>query len=190
MAVRRQDMDVTVILLNGVGSAGKSSIARALQGIAREPFLHVQMDAFFDMLPIHLIDHPDGVRFIPTESDGPPEIAIRSGPAAAKLFAAIPASAAALAAAGNNLIVDDVILRDGMAEYERQLGRFRFLKVGVHAPLEVLEVREAARGDRRVGLARWQFSRVHSGKTYDLEIDTGSISPAEAAEIIRSAFDL
>ena len=28
-----------VVLLNGVGSAGKSSIARALQELAREPFL-------------------------------------------------------------------------------------------------------------------------------------------------------
>ncbi|MDE1996547.1 MAG: chloramphenicol phosphotransferase, partial [Rhizobiaceae bacterium] len=33
-----------ILLLNGVGSAGKSSIARALQAIAAEPFLHVQMD--------------------------------------------------------------------------------------------------------------------------------------------------
>ncbi|MGN6146630.1 MAG: phosphotransferase-like protein, partial [Mesorhizobium sp.] len=34
----------TILLLNGVGSAGKGSIARALQAITREPFLHVQMD--------------------------------------------------------------------------------------------------------------------------------------------------
>ena len=40
-----------VVLLNGAGSAGKSSIARALQAIAGRPLLHVQMDAFFDMLP-------------------------------------------------------------------------------------------------------------------------------------------
>ncbi|MGH6929884.1 MAG: phosphotransferase-like protein, partial [Dongiaceae bacterium] len=32
-----------IVLLNGAGSVGKSSIARALQTIATEPFLHVQM---------------------------------------------------------------------------------------------------------------------------------------------------
>jgi len=40
-----------VIILNGVGSVGKSSTARALQAITAEPFLHVAMDAFLDMLP-------------------------------------------------------------------------------------------------------------------------------------------
>ncbi|WPZ32520.1 chloramphenicol phosphotransferase [Thalassobaculum sp. OXR-137] len=190
MTIQRQDMTATVILLNGVGSAGKSSLSRAFQAIAREPFLHVQMDAFFDMLPSGLIGHPDGVQFIPLESDGPPEVAVRSGPVAAKLFDAIPVAVAALAAAGNNVIVDDVILRDGMAEYRRALAPFRFLTVGVHAPLEVLEAREAARGDRRLGLARWQYPRVHAGRSYDLEIYTGSLSPEAAAATIRDAFDL
>jgi chloramphenicol 3-O phosphotransferase len=48
-----------VILLNGVGSAGKSSIARALQDITREPFLHVEMDAFLDMLPASSLETPE-----------------------------------------------------------------------------------------------------------------------------------
>lgn len=39
-----------IVLLNGVGSAGKTSVAKALRTIADEPFLHVQMDAFMDML--------------------------------------------------------------------------------------------------------------------------------------------
>lgn len=183
-------MDPTVILLNGVGSVGKSSIARALQTLTRAPYLHVPMDSFFDMLPGRLIDTPDGVEFVRVGGDGPPEIAIRSGPAAAKLFSAIPASVAALAAAGNNLIVDDVILGDRLAAYDRHFATFRFLKVGLHAPLDVLEAREAARGDRRIGLARWQFSRVHAGKTYDLEIDTAGHSPEDWARQICAAFRL
>ncbi|SDG03079.1 chloramphenicol phosphotransferase CPT family protein [Thalassobaculum litoreum] len=183
-------MTPTVILLDGVGSAGKTSIARAFQEVARDPFLHVQMDGFFDMLPARLIGHPDGVDFVPVPGDGPPEVAVRSGPAGARLFGAIPAAVAALASAGNNLIVDDVILGDRMAEYDRHLARFRFLKFAVHAPLEVLEAREAARGDRRIGLARWQFPRVHAGKTYDLEIDTAEHGPEDCARLICDAFGL
>lgn len=183
-------MDPTVILLNGVGSAGKSSIARALQDLARDPFLHVQMDDFFDMLPARLVGSPDGVDFVPVPSNGPPETAVQSGPAAARLFDAIPAAVAALAHAGNHLIVDDVILGDRMADYDRQLARFRFLKVGVHAPLAVLEAREAARGDRMIGLARWQFPHVHAVKVYDLEIDTAEHSPEECARLICDTFGL
>jgi chloramphenicol 3-O phosphotransferase len=52
-------MTAKIVLLNGVGSAGKGSIAKALQTITTEPFLHVQMDAFLDMLPAAYQEHPD-----------------------------------------------------------------------------------------------------------------------------------
>src|SRR5262245_18333522 len=35
-----------IVILNGVGSAGKSSIARALQAMTDESFLYVAMDTF------------------------------------------------------------------------------------------------------------------------------------------------
>ncbi|MFZ0017309.1 MAG: hypothetical protein WAL10_08230 [Acetobacteraceae bacterium] len=41
--------------------------------------------------------------------------------------------------------------------------------VGLFAPLDVLEARERQRGDRLIGLARWQYHRVHSGIAYDLD---------------------
>ena len=47
-----------VIILNGVGSVGKSATARALQTITAEPFLHVAIDAFIDMVPERMIGHP------------------------------------------------------------------------------------------------------------------------------------
>jgi len=55
-------MTAKIVLLNGVGSAGKSSIAKALQAITVEPFLHVQMDAFLKMLPEPLQEHAPGLR--------------------------------------------------------------------------------------------------------------------------------
>ena len=51
-----------IILLNGVGSVGKSSIAKALQTITTETFLHISMDAFMDMMPAACFEHPDGVK--------------------------------------------------------------------------------------------------------------------------------
>jgi chloramphenicol 3-O phosphotransferase len=62
--------------------------------------------------------------------------------------------------------------------------------VGVFAPFEVLEARERERGDRMIGLARWQYERVHRDMTYDLEIDTSSPTPMECAELIKRRFRL
>jgi len=56
-----------IIILNGAGSAGKSSIAKALRAITAEPFLYVAMDAFLDMLPETYLNHHDELVFEPVE---------------------------------------------------------------------------------------------------------------------------
>jgi chloramphenicol 3-O phosphotransferase len=181
-----------VIVLNGVGSAGKSSTAKALQHIAREPLLHVSMDAFLEMLPARMFGHPDGYIFETTiDDEGKPTVVIHSGPVLARLMSGMRAAVAAMAEQGNNIVVDDVMFGgDEAEEYRRLLAAFDVHLVGLFAPLEVLEQREIARGDRDLGLARWQYDRVHQGVRYDLEIDTSRLTPAEAAETIRAAFGL
>ena len=183
-------MTARVIILNGVGSAGKTSIAKALQEIAATPFLHVSMDTFCDMLPSALWDHPDGFRFERIEEDGKPATAIHTGPVGARLMDGMRHAVAALAACGNDLIVDDVMLGNEQAEYRRLLAPFFVHWVAVRASLDVLEARERARGDRMTGLARWQFPRVHAGKTYDLEIDTDRMSPEASATLLKTRFEL
>src|SRR5262249_50473996 len=69
-----------VVVLNGIGSIGKSSIAKALQQIANEPMLHVQMDAFLEMLPEALHDHPDGYAYETIHEGGKPLVVIKGGP--------------------------------------------------------------------------------------------------------------
>lgn len=180
----------TVILLNGVGSAGKSSIAKTLQTITAAPFLHVAMDTFLEMMPARYWDHPDGVTFETVLQDGHPSVIIRSGPVAERILCGMRGSVAAMAREGSNLIVDDVLLGNEMAEYAALLADFTFRTVGVFAPLEVLEARERERGDRLIGLARWQYDRVHRGRRYDLELHTSKATPTECAERIRQAFRL
>ena len=183
-------MTAKIVLLNGVGSAGKSSIAKALQTITTEPFLHVQMDAFIDMLPEALQDHADGFSFETVLEDYKPSVVIRSGPVGVRAMRGMRHAIAAMAGQGNNLIVDDVIFNDQMAEYVELLLAFDLHLIGVFAPLEVLEVREAARADRLPGLARWQYPRVHKGIDYDLEVDTSLLTPLECARRIQQEFQL
>lgn len=183
-------MTAKIVLLNGVSSAGKSSIAKALQTITATPFLHVQMDAFIDMLPEALQDHADGFSFETVLEDGKPSVVIRSGPLGARAMRGMRHAIAAMAGQGNNLIVDDVIFNDEIAEYRGLLSAFDLHVVGVMAPLEVLEAREAARADSLPGLARWQYPRVHTGIGYDLEVDTSRLTPLECARRIQEKFGL
>jgi len=179
-----------LIILNGVGSVGKSSIARALQQITAEPFLHVAMDAFLDMLPTSYMNHPDGLVFDDESKVGPSVVAVRTGPVAARAFRGMRRAIAALAGEGNNLIVDDVMLDAEMNEYRTLLAGFQVSFVGIFAPLAIIEERESLRRDRIIGLARWQFDRVHRGRTYDLEIDASTSTPEICALKIKEALTL
>jgi len=180
-----------VIILNGVGSVGKSATARALQTMTATPFLHVPMDAFLEMLPDALLSHPDGLLFEPATEDGMPIVAIRTGPVFARAMRGMRHACAAMAAQGNNLIIDEVFIEPGVTDAYRELLRdCRLHLVGLFAPLEVLEARERARGDREIGLARWQYGRVHRDVDYDLKIDTASAAATECAQLICDAFGL
>ena len=183
-------MTAKIVLLNGVGSAGKSSIAKALQAITIEPFLHVQMDAFLEMLPQALQENMPGFAFETSWEEGKPSVAIETGPIGKRLMLGMRHAIAAMARQGNNLIVDDVMVDDEMAEYRALLCDFEVFHVGVFAPLDVLEARESERGDRLPGLARWQYGRVHEGMRYDLEIDTSRLAPLECARRIQQKFRL
>lgn len=179
-----------IVLLNGAGSAGKSAIAKALQTIAAEPFLHVEMDAFMAMLPPNHFGNPAGMVFETIVESGGPSIVIHTGPMVEDALRGMRHAVAAMAAQGNNQIVDDVMLGNEAAEYAVLLAPYRLYRVGVFAPLELLEERERRRGDREIGLARWQHERVHRNMTYDLELDTGRATPLECAARIKQAFGL
>jgi chloramphenicol 3-O phosphotransferase len=180
-----------VIILNGVGSVGKSATAKALQTMTSTPFLHVSMDAFLEMLPEARLSHPDGLLFEPATEDGMPTVAIRTGPVFARAMRGMRHACVAMAAQGNNLIIDEVFIEPGVTDAYRELLRnCQIHLVGLFASLEVLEARERARGDREIGLARWQYRRVHSGVAYDLKIDTTAATPADCARVICNNFGL
>lgn len=179
-----------IIILNGASSVGKTSTARALQAIATRQLLYVAMDAFLEMLPARMIGHAEGLVFEPVEDPGGVCLAVRSGPVVERALAGMRRAVAALARAGNSLIVDEVMWGDEAADYRALLADFDLRFVGLFAPLDVLEAREKARGDRDLGLARWQVGRVHRGLDYDLEIDTAAATPEQAAARICEAFGL
>jgi len=162
-----------IILLNGASSSGKSSIARELQRRLPAPYLHFSID--------HLRD--SGA--LPLERFRSGEFAWSE--ARENFFVGFECAAAALAGAGNNLILDHIIeKREWSERLERVLAGFDVILVGVHCPLDELERREAARGDRPHGDARRDFSSVHRHCAYDIEVDGTQPPELNAAEIIEA----
>jgi len=60
---------------------------------------------------------------------------------------------------------------------------------GVKCPLQVPEQREAERGDRNIGTARYQYDRVHAHGLYDVEVDTSVLDIDECVKTIMEALE-
>lgn len=168
---------VTIILLNGTSSAGKTTLAKALQGIMDAPYLHAPIDSFKDMMPeAEIFGEPGSSQWQPLFD---------------RMLSGFHHSLAALAGAGNNLIVDHLFVQRAepqkwLMECLDLLSPFTVYFIGVHCRLEELRRREQARGDRGEGLAEWQLSRVHRHGVYDLEVDTLALSATQCALKIKA----
>jgi chloramphenicol 3-O phosphotransferase len=120
--------------------------------------------------------------------DGP--FTIETTPLGEKFVSGIHATAAALAEAGLNVIVDHVLLEQAwLDECARLWAGFSVLFVGVRCPLDVVLQRELERKDRTIGQAEAQFAVVHRWGDYDVEIDTSVLTPDEAVAQIESALE-
>ncbi len=179
-------MNGQVVILNGVSSSGKTTLAKAIQKYGEDIWLHVAMDNFVAMLP-------DGKEFdrewfpvTEVERGGATLPYIGNGPGGESLLAQMRQLVESLGNAGFNVLVDDVADSTAIADYRHRLGASCFV-VKVDAPLTELERRERERGDRMIGLAREQSSRLHEGIEYDLEVDTHGETPDALARRVLSA---
>lgn len=184
-----------VIMLNGTSSSGKTTLAGAIQknrSAAGECWLVTGVDDFFYKLPAAWVsvggpvgEHADdGVVF--DTSTGVFEM--RMGAVGRRVFVAYRAAVAAMARSGMNVIVDDVMLRaEEWTAWQEHLAGLDVLWVAVDLSLELVEARELARDDRVIGMGRTQFDVVHSFATYDVQVDTGVLSPEQAADAVVAA---
>jgi chloramphenicol 3-O phosphotransferase len=189
-------MSGTIVFLNGTSSSGKTSIAKTLQEILGPGWLHSGVDHYLERVApdFHTVTKdPDvdasGLRWLTTQ-DEKDLIDVRWGPLGLRMADGMYRAAAAYVRAGNNLIFDDVLFDDrAIASMTEAFDGIRVLMVGVTCPLDEIERREVARGNRVPGSGRLQFERVHVGRTYDLEVDTAVLSAAECAKRIAEAID-
>ena len=179
-----------IVILNGVSSAGKSSLGRALQSITWPPFLHVQLDTFTQMLPTSFREPAAGSEQTPesthltfARTDNIDEIVSQTR-------RGMRHAVAAMAAQGLRLVIDEVMDDVAAVEYDRLLAPYRTYVVGVVASREILELRERNRRDRALGVALSQLDFVHRNIQYDLTVDTSAMTAMQSALLMKKQLGL
>ena len=162
-----------IIILNGPSSAGKTTLALALQQQFDLPFIRFSFDLFLDHKAFPMEQIRNGT--FSWEAMRP------------SVFRGIHQCLPALATAGNNIIFDHIIeTKVWLHNLISLISELDVFFVGVHCSLPELERREMQRGDRRTGEARQDFETVHSITSYDLEIDSENALEENAALLIRA----
>ena len=159
----------TLILLNGTSSSGKSTIARAFQELAPSAFLNFSIDSILYTLP------PAMLRRL---ARGEPDPALDYPALDAAFFGCVRE----LLSRGLDLVIDNAITRPEQVEQlAAATAGHRAITVGLTCDAETLVAREAARGDRRPGIALRQLEKIHALLRYDLMLDSAALSPEAAA---------
>ena len=174
-----------VILLVGVSSAGKSTLARAIQAAAPEHFLMQSLDGLFGSVAERWGSsgerRDEGFRY---EVEGHIRRVVY-GPAGWRLLQGFHRSVAAFARFGSNVVVDDMLLDEAcLADWADALDGLTVTLVRLAAPLDELRRRERSRPHGGVhGLAEGHVL-VHERLDVDLSLDTSAHSPDEMALLV------
>jgi hypothetical protein len=115
-------------------------------------------------------------------------MAARFGPVFRCLLDAMAPAVRTLIDRGNPVIFDHVLHDHSMYEsYLAASAGLDVFTVGVTCPLDVLEMRERARGDRVLGRARGLAQVVHTFCTYDTMVDTGTMTAEACMKAVLDA---
>lgn len=187
-------MQGKVILLNGCSSAGKTTLAMALQSMSNEPFQHVALDHFRDGLPAALrgLNSPKGdpgsrgLNVVPEIRNGKSVTSIKFGDYGEKVLKVMRRTVSQLASAGCSVVVDDILFeRKYLLDYAKVLETSSSWLVAVKCDLDTVREREAKRAGRFPGTADSHFESIHDhGVVYDMEVDTSRQSASDLAKEI------
>ncbi|MDN3681114.1 chloramphenicol phosphotransferase [Vibrio tapetis subsp. quintayensis] len=163
-----------VILLNGTGSSGKTSVAKILQETLKTQYLNFSIDSVLYALPP--TDLQAMIKGSPITRDGYDYANLVKG-----YHLCLPG----LIQANCRLIIDNAwIDKQEIDALLALLAPYNVIKIGVYCELNVANQREKDRGDRAIGLAAYEYPLVHQNMNYDLVVDTSTKSPEQAAEEI------
>ena len=159
-----------IIFLNGVTSAGKTSIVEALQ--ARD-------DIFFYVVANDLFQEMVGDQYLRRDYWKYLSEVILMMYHTARLYSDM----------GKNVLIDGILVeREEIKPHYKQLLNILADNpldiVEVYCPLEICRQRNIERGDRYESQSDEQYALMTEQIAYSAKVDTSVLSPAECAEII------
>lgn len=178
-----------IILLNGASSAGKTTLAKALQDALPTPYLVIGIDTMVFALPHRYLNDPAHWQEVYRYHYEDGQITgITTEPYGDRLVRGMHRAVAALAGSGLDVIVDHVLSEPSWrTDIDQAWAGLDVLRVGVLCPLHVAEERERARRSRTLGWARAHADVVHKNIHYDVTVDTSLAGPADCAKVIAAA---
>jgi len=175
-----------VLFLQGPSSAGKSTLASALQTSLEEYWWMLEADDITRMQPT--AERSSWWEPTPEERPHP---SWDAGLRLERWYAGYFQCLAAIAKTGSNVIaVGGWLQTSWLRHLADTLEGIDALCVGVYCPLEEIERREIARGDRRPGYGRSQYDLVHMHAPYDAAVDMFAQTTAEAISVIEALLAL
>lgn len=177
-----------IILLNGTSSAGKTTLALALQQRYNGILLRYGVDCLVQgAFPEKCDAHPwneHAIRLDLSERDGSPVATLRVSPYMYPVYRSAVQFYRSLSMLGYHLIVDELLFdNQRVTPYFDLLADQTVYFIGVKPDREVVVQRERSRGDRIPGLAAGLYDEVyHPLFSYDLSLDTGRLTADQAAD--------
>lgn len=175
-----------VIILNGTGSSGKSTISKELLKIIPEPTVYHS----FDTIIPTLLPHSDS--FIPAmdpkkknyirrlDSELMKNISNNGKSLLPLVYEFIPI----LSNGGFNVIVDTLLPNKCIEPLLKIINNIPTYMIKIYCPKNELLKREQKRNDRKPGAALKMYNKVHEDLIYDFEIDSSLSSSKSSAEEI------
>jgi chloramphenicol 3-O phosphotransferase len=159
----------TILLFNGASRSGKSTLIQALLPELSTPYFHYSSDK---RVEANILPEVDREQHNLVNSWN----VIRP-----KFFEGFHRSIQAFADAGNDVIVEHVIECEAwLSHLVELLHGHTVFSIGVLCPIDILNTRERARGDRFVGEGQSHLDDgIHTWSAYDLEVDTYHASQKE-----------
>lgn len=187
-----------IVLLNGTSSAGKTTLALAFQHLRRDPWHYIALDQYRDGMPgmYRGMNAPSGtpgeagMNIVPVRHGDALVTEVRVGEVGRRMLHGMHRAVAAFVRAGNNAVVDDLILAPELLDdYLLALADLDVLFVGVFCEPATLEQRERSRLGRFPGTAVAHLGVAHAHGVYDLRLDTTCKPPADCARELSSRVD-
>lgn len=162
-----------IIILNGVSSSGKTTLAKTIQDHSPIPLYRLDIDDFILMSPEKFNDYENGVFSV--------QYAFAS-----KFFNVVKL----YSDLGFDLVVPYMFFKNSetLQAFKVLLKDYPVFVANIFCPVEELEKREAKRGNRKIGSAKEQLALLETDFKNSLTIDNFKNTNDLCAEMIIKAF--